>query len=99
MAAPISHPINDSRWKIPGYTGYTQGLAETIGSTPVKAQHKAAAPTQGDFLHTRQFVAPAPTPSRDSCNFPETYKPCDGQANLWPTLQTIGELTETRCSE
>lgn len=92
MEDPVAQPVSNSCWKIPGYTGYVRGLAETIGSTPVSAQHKAAAPAPGDFLHTRQFITPSLTPSRDPCNFPEALKVSGEPVNLWPTLQSTGRL-------
>ncbi len=78
---------------MPGYTGFVSGLKETLGSTPVIAQHKAAAPALGEFLHTRRFIAPVATPIRDPCNFPETFKDSGEQVNLWPSLQTTGRLS------
>lgn len=35
-------------------------------------------------------MPPVSTPSRDPCNFPDTYKPRHEPVNLWPQLQTKG---------
>ena len=90
MAGHVVQPVSDSSWNMPGYTGFVQGLKETLGSTPVTAQYKAAAPALGEFLHTRRFVPPILTPSRDPCNFPDSFKASGEQVNLWPSLQTTG---------
>ncbi|KAK9915516.1 hypothetical protein WJX75_000165 [Coccomyxa subellipsoidea] len=91
MAGHVVQPVSGSSWNMPGYTGFVQGLKETLGSTPVTAQYKAAAPALGEFLHTRRFVPPIPTPSRDPCNFPDSFKASGEQVNLWPSLQTTGK--------
>ena len=72
------------------YTGYVRGLRETFGNTVVPAQHRAASPAPGDFLHTRSYVPAAPAPERDSCNFPDEYKPSASCPNLWPSMQSTG---------
>lgn len=76
------------------YTGYIQGLAETYAQTPIPAQLQTKHPATSSFLFTRTYVPPVSTPSRDPCNFPDTYKPRHEPANLWPQLQTKGERRE-----
>ncbi|KAK9808647.1 hypothetical protein WJX72_001201 [[Myrmecia] bisecta] len=84
-------PFTEPEWKMPGYTGYIQGLGETFGKTPVIAQQQTKDPVPCSFLHTRKTAAPVTTPIRDPCNFPDTYKPAAEPANLWPSLQSTGK--------
>lgn len=84
--------LSEIQWCFCRYTGYVRGLRETFGNTVVPAQHRAAAPAPGDFLHTRSHVPAAPAPERDSCNFPDEYKPTASQPNLWPSMQSTGAL-------
>ena len=74
-----------------GYTGFCAGLSETYAKTPVPAQLMAKVPPSDTYLFTRTQVPPVTTPTRDPCNFPETYKPRHEAVNLWASLQTKGE--------
>ncbi|GIL87642.1 hypothetical protein Vretimale_14675 [Volvox reticuliferus] len=79
-------PFTEPEWKIPGYTGYVQGLQETYKKTPVMAQLETKDPTPESFIYTRTQTAPKPSPVRDPCNDPDNFKkPQPG--NLWPSLQ------------
>ncbi|PNW78166.1 hypothetical protein CHLRE_10g466650v5 [Chlamydomonas reinhardtii] len=79
-------PFTEPEWKIPGYTGYVQGLQETYKKTPVMAQLETKDPSPESFIYTRTQTAPKPSPVRDPCNNPENFKkPQPG--NLWPALQ------------
>ena len=51
----------------------------------------AKVPPSDTYLFTRTQVPPVTTPTRDPCNFPETYKPRHEAVNLWASLQTKGE--------
>lgn len=75
------------------YTGYIQGLSETYAQTPIPAQLQTKQPPTSSFLFTRTYVPSVSTPSRDPCNFPDTYKPRHEPVNLWPQLQSKGEHT------
>ncbi|KAL0042540.1 hypothetical protein WJX79_002907 [Trebouxia sp. C0005] len=86
-----STPFSELELKMPGYTGYIQGLMETYAQTPIPAQLQTKQPPQSSFLFTRTYVPPVSTPSRDPCNFPDTYKPRHEPVNLWPQLQTKGK--------
>ncbi|KAL0049779.1 hypothetical protein WJX82_009756 [Trebouxia sp. C0006] len=86
-----STPFSEPELKMPGYTGYIQGLMETYAQTPIPAQLQTKQPPQSSFLFTRTYVPPVSTPSRDPCNFPDTYKPRHEPVNLWPQLQTKGK--------
>mmetsp|Transcript_29044 Transcript_29044/g.53375 ORF Transcript_29044/g.53375 Transcript_29044/m.53375 type:complete len:356 (-) Transcript_29044:838-1905(-) len=79
-------PYTEPEWKIPGYTGYIQGIQETYKKTPVMAQLETKAPEPDSFLYTRTAVPPKPTPSRDPCNNPEALRKAI-PGNLWPALQ------------
>eukprot|EP00891_Asterochloris_glomerata_P006723 jgi/Astpho2/6723/fgenesh1_pg.00102_%23_12_t len=73
------------------YTGFCAGLSETYAKTPVPAQLMAKVPPSDTYLFTRTQVPPVTTPTRDPCNFPETYKPRHEAVNLWASLQTKGK--------
>lgn len=82
-------PYTDPDWKIPGYTGYINGIQETYKKTPIMAQLETKDPDpQFSFIHTRTQVPYKPTlqeSNRDPCNNPEaTKKPQPGV--LWPNL-------------
>eukprot|EP00798_Chlamydomonas_sp_ICE-L_P013487 gene13487-19345_t len=84
-------PFTSPDWKIPGYTGYVNGLQETYKKTPIMAQLETKEPDADfSFIHTRTQVPHKTTlqeANRDPCNHPETLKkPQPG--NLWPNLQT-----------
>eukprot|EP00879_Flechtneria_rotunda_P002409 GHRR01002605.1.p1 GENE.GHRR01002605.1~~GHRR01002605.1.p1 ORF type:complete len:356 (+),score=108.73 GHRR01002605.1:120-1187(+) len=82
-------PFTEPDWKVPGYTGYMQGLQETYKKTPIMAQLETKAPTEDSFIHTRTSSPPKTTyqsMQRDPCNFPENAKNSEPD-NLWPRLQ------------
>ncbi len=56
----------------------------------------AKVPPSDTYLFTRTQVPPVTTPTRDPCNFPETYKPRHEAVNLWASLQTKGECKADR---
>lgn len=73
------------------WAGFTQGLSETFAHTPAQSQYHAKHPSEGEFLYLTKQI-PQAKPVRDICNFPEAYKPAGDVPNLWPPLQTHGEL-------
>lgn len=79
-------PFSDQEWKIPGYTGYVQGLQETYKKTPIMAQLETREPTADSFIYTRTLAEPKSSPVRDPCNYPENFRKSEPD-NLWPTLQ------------
>lgn len=87
-------PFTTEEWKIPGYTGYVQGIQETYKQTPIMAQLETKVPDQEfSFIHTRTQVAYKSThteQARDPCNDPESLKKKQPEV-LWPSL-----LTEAR---
>ncbi|KAF8071076.1 elmoA [Scenedesmus sp. PABB004] len=88
-AAPGQLPFTEPEWKVPGYTGYVQGLQEVYKKTPVMAQLETKAPGEESFLHTRTASPPRSTHQsmqRDPCNFEENFKRPELD-NLWPRLQ------------
>ncbi|PNH10163.1 putative calmodulin-like protein 6 [Tetrabaena socialis] len=86
MQSTAKVPFTEPEWKIPGYTGYVQGLQETYKKTPIMAQLETKDPTPESFIFTRTQTKPKPSPVRDPCNDPENFKkPQPG--NLWPALQ------------
>eukprot|EP00798_Chlamydomonas_sp_ICE-L_P013486 gene13486-19344_t len=91
MAEKPVLPYTEPEWKMPGYTGYVQGMQETFKKTPIMAQLETKDPDpEFSFIHTRTQVPHKTTlqeANRDPCNHPETLKkPQPG--NLWPNLQT-----------
>jgi hypothetical protein len=82
-------PFSEARWKMPGYTGYVRGLAETCGKTPVAAQSKTISPSPREFLYTRT-MEPKSDPRTDPCNSSDIYKPSPRTVNLWPDQQSKG---------
>lgn len=79
-------PFTEKEWKIPGYTGYVQGINETYKKTPVMSQLETKAPDQDSFIFTRTQIQPKSDPTRDPCNFPDSVKKPE-PGNLWPSLQ------------
>jgi len=89
MAKKEPLPFTGPEYKIPGYTGFVQGLGETYKKTPIMAQVETKDPAPEDFIFTRTQVAPKTTHAtvlKDPCNDPESFrKPEPG--NVWPSLQ------------
>ncbi|KAF5832469.1 hypothetical protein DUNSADRAFT_11636 [Dunaliella salina] len=86
-------PFSGQEWKIPGFTGYMQGINETFQKTPIMAQLEAKDPEPTSFLHTRGQVPYKTThigTIRDPCNKPEQFQKGDPD-NLWPRLQTTAK--------
>lgn len=99
VALCLLHPTGQqptSPFSAAGYTGFCAGLSETYAKTPVPAQLMAKVPPSDTYLFTRTQVPPVTTPTRDPCNFPETYKPRHEAVNLWASLQTKGESKADR---
>mmetsp|Transcript_37730 Transcript_37730/g.84079 ORF Transcript_37730/g.84079 Transcript_37730/m.84079 type:complete len:375 (+) Transcript_37730:126-1250(+) len=79
-------PFTGPDFKMPGYTGYIAGVQETYKKGPIPSQIECKQPDDGSFIYTRTALSPKPTPNRDPCNNPESFKkPQPGV--LWPSLQ------------
>eukprot|EP01023_Acetabularia_acetabulum_P040624 TRINITY_DN3938_c0_g2_i1.p1 TRINITY_DN3938_c0_g2~~TRINITY_DN3938_c0_g2_i1.p1 ORF type:complete len:367 (-),score=55.95 TRINITY_DN3938_c0_g2_i1:238-1338(-) len=79
-------PFTEKQWKIPGYTGFVQGIQETYMKTPIQSQREVTEPPRETFLFTRTFNNFKSTPQRDPCNNQKNFQKAVPDT-LWPSLQ------------